>query len=161
MAVEQLATRRLSDQRRQIAEQMLELRGLRGKSSGKVQLMIERVDREMHEFERCTERLAALRAVHARMLRELLIGLSSDALRDEVARMQDEASATLFNLGARKAFLALCARLRGRVVLARAARPGNPRHAAGELSPAQQRVRLRAVADAAALARAHATANWN
>ena len=45
-AIEHQATRRLADQRRQIAEQMLELRGLRGKSSGKVRLMIERVDAE-------------------------------------------------------------------------------------------------------------------
>ncbi len=117
--VEQQASRRLTDQRRQIAEQMLELRGLRGKNSGKVQVMIERVDREMHDFERCTERLVALRGVHARMLRELLVGLSSDELRDEVAQMQRQASATLFNLGAKKAFLALCQRLRERIVLAR------------------------------------------
>ena len=118
--IEQLATRRLADQRRLIAEQMLELRGLRGKNSGKVQLMIQRVDQEMAEFERCTDRLVALRGVHARMLRELLVGLSSDELRDEVARMQREASATLFNLGAKKAFVALCARLRARVAQARA-----------------------------------------
>ena len=117
--VEQQAARRLADQRRLIAEQMLELRGLRGKNSGKVTLMIERVDREMQEFERCTERLAALRVVHARMLRELLVGLSSDSLRDEVARMQREVSATLFNLGAKKAFVALCARLRERLRQAR------------------------------------------
>jgi hypothetical protein len=118
-AVEQQATRRLSDQRRQIAEQMLELRGLRGKSSGKVGVMLERVDAESREFERCTERLIALRAVHTRMLRDQLLGLASDALRDEVSQMQDEASATLFNLGARKAFLALCNRLRVRVTKAR------------------------------------------
>jgi hypothetical protein len=118
-AVEQHATRRLADQRRQIAEQMLELRGLRGKSSGKVQLLIERVDVEAREFERCTERLTALRAVHARALRELLLGLASDMLRDEVSQMQDEASATLFNLGARKAFMALCNRLRMRITKAR------------------------------------------
>ena len=117
--VDRQAARRLADQRRLIAEQMLELRGLRGKNSGKVQLMIERVDSEMHDFERCTERLVALRAVHARMLRELLVGLSSDELRDEVARMQREASATLFNLGAKKAFVALCKRLRERIALAR------------------------------------------
>ena len=120
-AVELQATRQLADQRRQIAEQTLELRGLRGKSSGKVQLLIERVDSEAQEFERCTGRLTALRAVHARMLRALLVGLSSDILRDEVAQMQREASATLFNLGARKAFIALCARLRGRVGQARVA----------------------------------------
>jgi hypothetical protein len=118
-AVEQHATRRLADQRRQIAEQMLELRGLRGKSSSKVQLLIERVDVEAKEFERCTERLTALRAVHARELRELLLGLASDMLRDEVSQMQDEASATLFNLGARKAFMALCNRLRMRITKAR------------------------------------------
>jgi hypothetical protein len=118
-SVEQQATRRLSDQRRLVAEQMLELRGLRGKNIGKVKVMIERVDREMREFERCTERLAAMRGVHARMLRELLIDLSSDQLRDEVARMQNDANATLFNLGAKKAFLALCARLRERLALAR------------------------------------------
>ena len=118
-AVEHQASRRLSDQRRLVAEQMLELRGLRGKSSGKVQTMIERVDREMLEFERCTERLVALRGVHARMLRELLVGLSSDGLRDEVAQMQREASATIFNLGAKRAFVALCQRLRERLALAR------------------------------------------
>ena len=118
--IEQQATRRLADQRRLIAEQMLELRGLRGKNGGKVQLMIQRVDQEMADFERCTDRLVALRGVHARMLRELLVGLSSDELRDEVARMQREASATLFNLGAKKAFIGLCTRLRARVAQARA-----------------------------------------
>jgi hypothetical protein len=118
-AIEQHAARRLTDQRRQIAEQMLELRGLRGKSSGKVNLMLERVDEESREFERCTEKLMALRAVHGRMLREQMDGLASDGLRDEVAQMQDEASATLFNLGAKKAFVALCMRLRMRVTKAR------------------------------------------
>jgi hypothetical protein len=118
--VERQASRRLADRRRQISEQMLELRGLRGKSSSKVQVMIARVDIESFEFERCTERLTALRAVHARMLRDLLAGLSGGALRDEVARMQSEASATLFNFGAKKAFIALCARLRDRLVQARA-----------------------------------------
>lgn len=117
--VERQASRRLTDRRRLISEQMLELRGLRGKSSSKVQVMIARIDIESFEFERCTERLTALRAVHARMLRDLLSGLSGSALRDEVGRMQSEASATFFNFGAKKAFLALCARLRDRVVLAR------------------------------------------
>ena len=119
-AIEQQAQRSLGDQRRQIAEQMLELRGLRGKNSGKVALMIQRVDAEAQEFERCTEKLMALRAVHSRELREQLATLAADALRDDVAQMQDEASATLFKLGAKKAFLALCMRLRLRITRARA-----------------------------------------
>jgi hypothetical protein len=119
-AIEQQAQRSLGDQRRQIAEQMLELRGLRGKNSGKVTTMIERVDAESREFERCTEKLMALRVVHSRVLREQLTGLAADALRDEVAQMQDEAAATLFKLGAKKAFMALCMRLRMRITRARA-----------------------------------------
>ena len=118
-AIETQAQRSLGDQRRQIAEQMLELRGLRGKNSGKVAQMIQRVDAESHEFERCTEKLLALRAVHSKVLREQLTALAADALRDEVAQMQDEAAATLFKLGAKKAFVALCMRLRVRITRAR------------------------------------------
>lgn len=103
--------RRLGDQRRQLAEQTLELRGLRGKSAGKLRLMLERIDLETSEFEQCTVRLQALRGVHSRMLREALAGLSSDRLRDEVGAMQARMSASLLNLGAKKAFVALCARL--------------------------------------------------
>jgi hypothetical protein len=107
--------RRLGDQRRQLAEQMLELRGLRGKSAGKLRLMLERIDVETAEFEQCTVRLHALRTVHSRMLRDALIRLSSDRLRDEVAAMHTQMSASLLNLGAKKAFVALCARLRAQL----------------------------------------------
>ena len=105
-------SRRLGDQRRQLAEQMLELRGLRGKSGGKLRLMLERIDVETTEFEQCTVRLQALRVVHSRMLKDALIGLSSDRLREEVAEMQARMNASLLNLGAKKAFIALCLRLR-------------------------------------------------
>ena len=111
--VEVQLARRTADTRRQLAEQTLELRGLRGKSSSKVKQMITRVDAETAEFEQCTTRLQALRAVQSRMLKEALIGLGSDRLRDEVAEMQRAIAASLFNLGARGAFVDLCARLRG------------------------------------------------
>ncbi len=104
--------RRVGDQRRQLAEQMFELRGLRGKSGGKLRLMLERVDAETAEFEQCTVRLQALRVVHSRMLKDTLVGLSSDRLREEVTEMQSQMSASLLNLGAKKSFVALCTRLR-------------------------------------------------
>ena len=110
--LETLVARRLGDSRRQLAEQMLELRGLRGKSSSKLRLMIERVDAETAEFEQCTVRLQALRVVHSRMLKDALVGLSSDRLREEVSEMQTAMNASLLNLGAKKAFIALCGRLR-------------------------------------------------
>lgn len=111
-AVESHAGRRLGDRRRQAAEQMLELRGLRGKSGPKLKMMLQRVDQETQEFEHCTARLSAMRAVHARMLRDTLLVLSSDRLRDEVATMQQEIGKSFFKLGAKKAFLSLCERLR-------------------------------------------------
>jgi Dynamin family len=113
--VEQLrvsASRRLADRRRQQAEQLFELRGLRGKSGTKLRLMVERVDTEVSEFEQCMSRLAAMRSVQARMLKELQDHISSDSLRREVLAMQAAMSARAFNLGGRAAFDKLMARLR-------------------------------------------------
>jgi hypothetical protein len=118
-AAQAQAARRIGDARRQLAERLFELRGLRGKSAEKVQLMIRRADAEAVDFERCTARLAALRSVQAKLVRETLTLLASDQLRDEMLRMSHEIGASFFNLGAKKAFVALCARLRERIVKAR------------------------------------------
>ena len=111
--IESQVVRHLGDARRQLAEQTLELRGLRGKSGGKVKLMLNRVDAETTEFEESTTLLLAMRAVHGRMLKEMLADLSADRLRDEVAAMQKQMSDSILRLGARRAFVALCERLRG------------------------------------------------
>lgn len=103
---------RLADQRRHLAEQTLELRGLRGKSGAKVRLMLQRLEQEAVEFERCTARLSALRAVLARQLRGALGKLSSDTLRTEMAAMVSATSSSLLKLGARKAYGILFDRLR-------------------------------------------------
>jgi hypothetical protein len=113
--IEQLradACRRLSERRRLQSEQLLELRGLRGKSGAKLRMMVGRVDAEMAEFENCTARLAALRSVQTKLLRSTLALISSDNLRKEVAAMQTSMGAKIFNLGARGAFETLIQRLR-------------------------------------------------
>jgi hypothetical protein len=74
--------------------------------------MLKRVEAETAEFEQCTTLLQAMRSVHARMLKDMLVDLSSDRLRDEVAEMQSAMGSAFLNLGARKAFVALCERLR-------------------------------------------------
>ncbi|HSM21321.1 MAG TPA: dynamin family protein, partial [Rubrivivax sp.] len=81
------ATRRLCDRHRQLAEQLLELRGLRGKSGTKTRLLAERVEAEAADFERCTGRLTALRAVQLRLQHTALAALSAQALRTELAAM--------------------------------------------------------------------------
>jgi len=112
-SLRQGATRRLGERRRHSAEQSLELRGLRGKSQAKVRALLLRLDAEMGDFERCTSRLSALRTVHLRHLQKATAALSGDVLRDEVAKMRAEMSGVALHLGARKAFAALCRRLRG------------------------------------------------
>jgi hypothetical protein len=116
--VETHMARRLGDARRQLAEQLLELRGLRGKSGAKLGLMLGRIDAETQEFEQCTSRLQAMRSVHSRILKEQLVGLSTDRLHEEVEQMQASMNASFLNLGAKKAFTALCRRLQGLLNLA-------------------------------------------
>ena len=106
------AVRRVGERRRQVAEQMLELRGLRGKSGARLRSARDRVEAEAVEFEQCVVRLRALRAVHARMLKEVLDGLGSDRLRTEVLQFQQALQASMFKMGAKKAFTSLCGRLR-------------------------------------------------
>jgi hypothetical protein len=120
--VEQLrqsAGRRLGDRRRQQSEQLLELRGLRGKSSAKTRMMLDRVDAEMADFERCTAKLAALRAVQARILKSVMALLSAESLRSELGAMQSAMSARPFNLGGRSAFDTLMTRVRASLGKAR------------------------------------------
>ncbi|MBK9136035.1 MAG: dynamin family protein [Betaproteobacteria bacterium] len=106
------ALHRLSDRRRHTAEQLFELRGLRGKSSSKLVRMLERVEAEAAEFEHCTARLAALRSVQMRQLREMTTRLSNDTLRREVAQLQERTAGRPFNLGGKSAFGGLVERLR-------------------------------------------------
>ncbi|HMN77582.1 MAG TPA: dynamin family protein [Burkholderiaceae bacterium] len=110
--------RRGGERRRQSAEQVQELRSLRGKSANQLRAAQERAAAEAAEFEQCNVLVQALRAVHLRLLTKALAGLASDALRSEVQRMQQEMNDSLLGLGARKAFTALCERLRARLAAA-------------------------------------------
>jgi len=114
-AIHEEATRRMRDIRRQNAEQMLELRGLRGKSAPRVRQMAERVARDSAEFERCASRLSALRSVHARMLHSALQALDLGRVREAVDQLQKRLGASWFNLRAGAAFAEMCDVLRGHV----------------------------------------------
>jgi len=53
-------------------------------------------------------RLQAMRTVHSRILKDMLVGLSTDRVQEEVTRMQESMKGSVLNLGAKKAFVALC-----------------------------------------------------
>jgi len=103
---------RLRDQRRQNAEQLLELRGLRGKSGARVRHLLDRVQEDAAEFERCVTRLTALRAVQTRLLRDTQNQLSSERIRTEVKALQQALNSGWLHLGARQAFIGMCDKLR-------------------------------------------------
>jgi hypothetical protein len=103
---------RLRDQRRQNSEQLLELRGLRGKSGARVRHLLDRVQEDAAEFERCITRLTALRAVQTRLLRDTQNQLSSERIRSEVKALQQALNSGWLHLGARQAFLGMCDKLR-------------------------------------------------
>ena len=108
------AGRRLADRRRQHAEQLLELRGLRGKSGTKLRVMLERIDQEVADFESCRTRLAALRSVQSRMLTAATTVLSTPALQGAVQALQRDLAARPFDLlgvSARPAFEAFFSQL--------------------------------------------------
>jgi hypothetical protein len=75
--------------------------------------MLQRVDAESAEFERCIARLQAVRAVQQRMLKSALARISNVVLRSEVTAMQSALGARPFNLGGKAAFATLCSRLKG------------------------------------------------
>lgn len=115
LALQQVTTRRINDRRRQLADQLAELGSLRGKSSSKLLMMSSRFQREAAAFEECLPRLTATRAVHSRLLQSVMRDLSSERVRLEVSRMQADSEASLFRLGAGKAFAQLGQRLAGLV----------------------------------------------
>jgi hypothetical protein len=113
--VEREVGRRLSDQRRHLADQIAELRGLRGKSRAKVRMLIRRLEEESQEFEQCTSKLQALRAVHARMGKDAVLNLSNDRVREVVDTLSKALEASVLNLGTKKAFAQMCADVRAHV----------------------------------------------
>lgn len=115
LVLHQRALKRLTDRRRQVTEQLLDLRGLRGKSGTKLQMISRRFEADAKSFEQCMPRLAAMRAVQMRQLREVQRLLSSERVREETTRMQSDSEASFFKLGAGKAFARLGERLRALV----------------------------------------------
>jgi hypothetical protein len=111
-AVRMAATRRLGDRRRQLAEQLMELRGLRGKSGTKLKMLQQRAEADAREFEGSTARLGALRSVQLKMLGQVTATLSSERLRTEVTAMQSALGGAMAVLKAKGTFGTLCTRLR-------------------------------------------------
>ncbi|MFM2111885.1 MAG: hypothetical protein RLZZ271_545 [Pseudomonadota bacterium] len=101
--------------RRDLAEQMLELRGLRGKNTSVVRQMLSRVEQEKTEFSASAARIHAVRAVHLKMLRELYALLSADSLKQELKSLRQTLSGRGVRLWVKNEFADTFNRLRDAV----------------------------------------------
>jgi hypothetical protein len=73
--------------RRDLSEQMMELRGLRGKNVSVIKQMRLRIEQEKAEFDASGARIYAVRSVHLKLLREVVTLLSTPTLKAELSEL--------------------------------------------------------------------------
>ncbi len=98
--------------RRDLAEQMIELRGLRGKNTTVIKHMRSRIEAEQTEFDSSAARIHAVRAIHLKLLREVFSALGSATLKAELRQLNDALRQPGLKLGVRKAYNDTFGRLR-------------------------------------------------
>lgn len=98
------AGRVIQIRRRDIAEQTMELRGLRGKNTAVIRHMRSRIEGERREFEDSGARIHAVRSVHLKLLRDLFNQLSSKRLKGEVATLSESLRQKGLKLGVKTVY---------------------------------------------------------
>lgn len=105
-------SRMIGIRRRDLSEQMMELRGLRGKNANVIKHMRTRIETEQAEFDASGQRIHAVRSVHLKLLREVFTALGTTTLRAELRQLNEALRQPGIKLGARKAYGETFARLR-------------------------------------------------
>ncbi|MDP3798522.1 MAG: dynamin family protein [Polaromonas sp.] len=106
------AGRAMHIRRRDLAEQMIELRGLRGKNISVIKHMRTRIEQEQGEFDTSGAKIHAVRSVHLKLLREMFTLLSTPTLKAELAELTATLKKSGIKLGVKKAYGQTFSRLR-------------------------------------------------
>ncbi len=106
------AGRAIHIRRRDLAEQMDELRGLRGKNASVIKHMRSRIEQEQSEFDTSGAKIHAVRSVHLKLLREVFNLLSTPTLKGELAELTSALKQPGIKLGVKKAYGQTFSRLR-------------------------------------------------
>lgn len=96
------ATRVLQVRRRDLAEQLIEFNGLRGKNAAVIQHMRLRVASEEEEFNASMPRINAMRAIHAKLKREVLNALAGARIAAATAPLKEALAQPGIKLGLKK-----------------------------------------------------------
>ncbi len=102
----------LAARRRNLVEQLFELKGLRGKNAGVIDHMADRIRGERTEFEKSLRQLQALRTVFARHSQAVYQTIAVDALRRHVRGARELMRASNFSVGLRDGMGSLLAAAR-------------------------------------------------
>jgi hypothetical protein len=106
------ASRALNIRRRDLAEQMIELKGLRGKNTSVIKHMRLRIEQEQRDFDVSGAKIHALRSVHLKLLREVFALLGTASLKVEMAELTKQLMTPGIKLGVKRAYSLTFDRLR-------------------------------------------------
>ena len=98
------ASRALNIRRRDLAEQMLELKGLRGKNTSVIKHMRTRIEQEQGDFDVSGSKIHAVRSVHLKLLREVFSLLGTGTLKSEMGELTAALRQPGIKLGVKKAY---------------------------------------------------------
>lgn len=99
--------------RRDLDEQMLELRSLRGKNTSMIGRMRQRIEQEQQAFENSTAKILALRTVHLKLMNQAFHLLGATSLRKELEQLSGALEHSGLKIGVRKVYASTFERLRG------------------------------------------------
>jgi len=99
--------------RRDLDEQMLELRSLRGKNATVIENMRQRIQQEQRTFEASTVKILAVRSVHLKLMNQAFQLLGATSLRKELEQLSGALEHSGLKMGVRKVYASTFERLRG------------------------------------------------
>jgi len=105
-------SRLINIRHRELDEQMMELRGLRGKNATVIENMRQRIEQEQQEFNRSAARVQAMRTIHLKLLGDVFQRLGPRALKTELTALTEALQARGFKLNVRKVYDETFVRLR-------------------------------------------------
>ncbi len=106
------AGRMLHIRRRDLTEQMLEMKSLMGKNATVIKHMRIRISREQTDFDMGGAKIHAVRSVHLRLLRDVFRLLGATSLRHEMAQLKLTLKQKGLKLGVKRAYGETFERLR-------------------------------------------------
>ena len=90
--------------KRDLTEQMMELKGLQGKNAVVIKHMRSRISQEQAEFDLGGAKIHAVRSVHLKLLREVFGILGSTALKKEMSQLSGRLLEKGLKLGVKRAY---------------------------------------------------------